>query len=70
MADRTQPATFHAVDAAGRRWKVRVTPLGLECVTHEAEPYQIGRGTEHEFTAYGGQERVTMAWRDLLPVPK
>ena len=59
---RTKPATFHATDANGRRWKIRVSPNGIEAITHQADKRIISGMT---FT--GGQQRFNTTWRDLLP---
>lgn len=59
---RKQPATFHATDAAGRPWTIRVGPLGIEALTHEASE----RKGEYS-TFMCGQQRFSVSWRDLLP---
>jgi|GEM_PF-6323799 hypothetical protein len=58
---RTQPAIFHATDAAGRLWTIRVGPLGIEAVTHDAREYTFQNQTFH-----CGQQHVA-AWADILP---
>lgn len=60
---RTQPAYFDVKGPDGRRWRVRVGPLGIECLTHEATAYQRP-GCDMVF--HHGQERHAITWADLL----
>lgn len=59
---RRQPAIFSPTGPDGRKWTIRVGPLGIEALTHEAKEYHhAGR----DYTR--GIERREWAWRDLLP---
>lgn len=60
---RKQPAIFNARDAIGRKWTIRVGPLGIEAVTHQARAVVGGSGRVMRY----GQQRHSIAWSDLLP---
>jgi len=62
---RQKPANFHATDASGRRWSIRVGPLGIEAVCSRARPYRYGADRQHMGQA--GHQRHAVTWRDLLP---
>lgn len=57
---RTQPATFRA-KVGDLWWRIRVGPLGIELLTHDAEEYERGG-----FTFRAGQRRHAVSWEDLV----